>query len=272
MAERLRGSAGLSIDPETVPGIAGARIRESNSNTAATNTMQAGTITYIMPSGQGIRLSQRDAPGAIAVGAISRLKALEPILRYAKTVRVYSGTDAVTAFELVIPDAVFIFVLSANAARGFSGEGQALSGLSQETAPQLLAQIRGALNWQTNLSPESLSAKLNLDRESTENALQVLGSRGLVGYDLSNSSYFHRELPFDLTLVEELHPRMKKRDNWWKKKASAFPISPPKTITKHLSKALKATITYRLHQTVADALAIGSRRIKVQEDLSLIHI
>jgi hypothetical protein len=174
------------------------------------NIMQAGTITYIVPSGQGIRLSQRDAAGAIAVGAISRLKALEPILRYAKTVRVYSGTDAVTAFELMMPDAVFIFVLSPNAARGFSGEGQALSGLSRESAPQLLAQVRGALNWQANLSPESLSVKLNLGRESTENALQVLGSRGLVGYDLSNSSYFHRELPFDLTLVEELHPRMKK--------------------------------------------------------------
>ncbi len=41
-------------------------------------------------------------------------------------------------------------------------------------------------------------------------ALQVLGTRGLVGYDLSSGAFFHRELPFDLTLVEELHPRMKK--------------------------------------------------------------
>jgi SWIM zinc finger len=174
------------------------------------NILQAGTITYLVPAGQGVRLSQRDTAGAIAVGAISRLKALEPILRYARTVRVYSGTDAVTAFELVMPDACFIFVLSPNAARGFSGEGQALSGLSQESAPQLLAQVRSALAWQTNLSPEGLSTKLNLDRESTETALQVLGTRGLVGYDLTTSSYFHRELPFDLSLVEELHPRMKK--------------------------------------------------------------
>jgi hypothetical protein len=51
------------------------------------NIMQAGAITFLVPVGKGFRLSQRTAPGAIAVGAISRLKALEPILRYATSVR-----------------------------------------------------------------------------------------------------------------------------------------------------------------------------------------
>jgi hypothetical protein len=51
---------------------------------------------------------------------------------------------------------------------------------------------------------------LNVDREVVSHALQVLGTRGLVGYDLSSGAFFHRELPFDLSLVEELHPRMKK--------------------------------------------------------------
>src|SRR5207344_2916132 len=40
-------------------------------------------------------------------------------------------------------------------------------------------------------------------------ALSVLGARGLVGYDLAESQYFHRELPFDLSRVEMLQPRLK---------------------------------------------------------------
>ena len=37
----------------------------------------------------------------------------------------------------------------------------------------------------------------------------VLGARGLVGFDLSSQAYFHRELPFDLSEVEKLQPRLK---------------------------------------------------------------
>ena len=71
------------------------------------NILQAGAITYLVPSGKAVRLSQRPSPGAVPVGAISRLKALQPILRYAKTVRVYASDDAVTAFELAMPNASF---------------------------------------------------------------------------------------------------------------------------------------------------------------------
>ena len=37
----------------------------------------------------------------------------------------------------------------------------------------------------------------------------VLGARGLVGFDLAEGKYFHRELPFDLSRVETLQPRLK---------------------------------------------------------------
>ncbi len=174
------------------------------------NFLQAGAITYLVPSGKSIRLSQREAPGAIAVGAISRLKVLEPILRYAKTVRIYDSDDAVSAFELTFDEGSFFFVMSPNAARGFSGEGQALAGLAQNSSNEILARVKGALAWQQKIDPASLSSSLNVDEDVVHNALQVLGTRGLVGYDLAEGAFFHRELPFDLTLVEELHPRMKK--------------------------------------------------------------
>ncbi len=40
-------------------------------------------------------------------------------------------------------------------------------------------------------------------------ALSILGVRGLVGYDLAEGAYFHRELPFDLSRVETLQPRLR---------------------------------------------------------------
>ena len=40
-------------------------------------------------------------------------------------------------------------------------------------------------------------------------ALAGLAAAGRVGFDLGRMGYFHRELPFDLTRVEGLNPRLK---------------------------------------------------------------
>jgi hypothetical protein len=174
------------------------------------NIMQAGNVTFLVPSGRSLRLSQKDAANAIGIGAISRLKTLEPILRYAKTVVIYGNEDRVSALELKLDGASFFFTLSPNAARGFSGEGQALISLVQDSETKTIAKVRSALAWQEKIIPSQIANSLELDTEAVNRALIALGSRGLVGYDLSSNSFFHRELPFDLSLIEELHPRMKK--------------------------------------------------------------
>lgn len=174
------------------------------------NILQAGTITYLTPQDRGVRLSQRESAAAVPIGAISRLKALEPIMKHVGAVRVHSSPHAITAFELPFEDGSFHFVMSPNAARGFSGEGQALSELAQKLGTEALARVRSALVWQEKLDPAKLSADLGLPEEEITAALQVLGTRGLVGFDLAEQAFFHRELPFDLELVEELHPRMQK--------------------------------------------------------------
>src|SRR5262249_18326863 len=51
--------------------------------------------------------------------------------------------------------------------------------------------------------------KFNLTPDSVTAALSALASRGLVGYDLAEGAFFHRVLPFDMTLVEALHPRLR---------------------------------------------------------------
>lgn len=173
-------------------------------------TWQKGGMAYVVPAGKGVRLSQREQARSVTIGTPGRLKVMSDLLRHAQTVRIYGGTDGVSGWEIVCPEASFHLVLSPDAARGFSGEGQALSHLAGAGGADDLAKVRSQLSWQAKIDPQSLSANLKTDASSVLSSLSLLGSRGLVGYDLAEGTYFHRELPFDLELVEELQPRLQK--------------------------------------------------------------
>ena len=41
------------------------------------------------------------------------------------------------------------------------------------------------------------------------NAVQVLGAAGRVGHDVVSGGYFHRDLPYDRSSLDEMQPRMK---------------------------------------------------------------
>lgn len=174
--------------------------------------LKRGSVSYLVPNlgGKSLRLSQRSAPSSVAIGAIGRLKVIQPLLRTAQSVKIYGSSAEVSAFEISFLDGKFHCVLSPDASRAFSGEGQALSDLSSKVSDSKIARVRSALSWQNTVSIGELSKKLDLTLEDVENSLSVLGTRGLVGYDVAYGQYFHRELPFDLSLVEDLHPRLLK--------------------------------------------------------------
>ncbi|HOE40611.1 MAG TPA: SWIM zinc finger domain-containing protein, partial [Rhodoferax sp.] len=58
------------------------------------------------------------------------------------------------------------------------------------------------------LRADTLAHQVGWPQPSVHLALQVLGANGLVGFDLVHQAYFHRELPFDLCLLEDLNPRL----------------------------------------------------------------
>jgi hypothetical protein len=80
--------------------------------------------------------------------------------------------------------------------------------LAGERWADVLPRVRASLRWETRADPEALAEKFALRRDEVTAALAALGSRGLVGFDLAEGAYFHRELLFDLTMVESLHPRL----------------------------------------------------------------
>lgn len=164
---------------------------------------------HVAPAGPVVRMSQSAMPGAVPVGGIERLRVLDPIARHAKSLTVYAADDGATGWELSTADARFFLALSPAPSRGFSGEGQALHQLASEPAERALGGVRGALRWQATLDPATLAAELGIGGDSVVWALAQLGASGLVGYDLAARAFFHRELPFDLSLIEQLQPRLK---------------------------------------------------------------
>jgi hypothetical protein len=166
--------------------------------------------TWIVPSGKSLRLSQCPARGAVCVGGLERLRTLEGLVSEARLMRVHADeVTGASAWVLVFDDSRFHLALSPEVWRGFSGEGQALDSLVAEEWKKALPRVRSLLTWEAKIDLDRLVARSGLDSSVVRGALAALGARGLVGFDLGESAYFHRELPFDLTLVEKLQPRLR---------------------------------------------------------------
>jgi hypothetical protein len=165
---------------------------------------------WLSASGRGLRISAVPGPAAVAAGGLARLRVFGPIARHADRVRVYASHDGgETAWEIDTPDSRFFLVLSADVWRGFSGEGKSLDTLARDPDAPALGAVRASLHWQERIDPAEIAAEAGIDRESVAHALAECAVSGLVGYDLAEGAYFHRELPFDLALVEKLQPRLK---------------------------------------------------------------
>lgn len=164
---------------------------------------------WVVPSGRGLRLSQVASRGGIRVGGAQRLHILDDLSPHARLMRIYSDEqNQASAWELVLDEARFTLTLSPDVSRGFSGEGQVLTALASRQWHETLPRVHASLKWDSRIEAGTLAAACSLEPRLVAAALGVLGTRGLVGFDLAEGAYFHRELPFDLDKVEALEPRL----------------------------------------------------------------
>ena len=165
--------------------------------------------SYAVSVGRSVRLSQRHQKGAVPILGTHRVKVIEPLLRRAKSLKIWLDDESgASAWEVVYPVGSFFLMISPEVFRGFSGEGQILSVLAKPPSDLVLSKVRASLKWQSQLDAGGLAGPLGLTEAEVESALAVLGSRGLAGFDATAGMYFHRELPFDLNKVEEMQPRL----------------------------------------------------------------
>jgi hypothetical protein len=165
----------------------------------------AGPV-WITPWNHSLRLSHAPLDGGVPAGGIERLRILGEVARHATKIEVYSSGDGATAWRLETNDGRLFLVLSPEASRGFSGEGQVLGSLA--TGSTVTPRVRALLRWQRDLTPRALAQELQASEADVSAALGELGTSGLVGYDLADAAYFHRELPFDMSHIPRLHPRL----------------------------------------------------------------
>lgn len=167
--------------------------------------------TWVVPSATGLRLSQVQPPGtALRIGGLERLRPLERLAIRARRLTAFADErTGATGWVLDFGDALFSLVISPEVWRGFSGEGQALEDLAAADWAPIISRVRAQLGWRSVVDVAELATLACIDAGAAERALAALGSRGLVGFDLAVASWFHRELPFDLSVVDALHPRLR---------------------------------------------------------------
>ncbi|MBC7819284.1 MAG: SWIM zinc finger family protein [Planctomycetaceae bacterium] len=166
--------------------------------------------SFVTPLGAGLRLSQREAAGSVRVTGTDRLRLLEPLLHQAEQLRVWANDSSGTsAWEVVFEQGRFLLLISPEVWRGFSGEGQLLDRLAANDWEAALPLVQSNLKWQSRIDVSQMAEQLALAPREIDAALAILGSRGLVGFDIATGQYFHRELPFDMDKVESLQPRLK---------------------------------------------------------------
>ena len=165
---------------------------------------------WVTPLAKGLRLSMRDTPGSVRITGTNRLRIVEPLVASITGMHVWSDDGAGTSlWELRLRSGRFVLLLSPEVSRGFSGEGQALSTLAAGGWEAALPRVQAELAWQARISPSEIASRTGIAESDIQGALAALGTRGLVGYDVAEQAYFHREMPFDLAAVESLHPRLK---------------------------------------------------------------
>lgn len=172
-----------------------------------------GRPMFASAAGRTLRLTGRPGPGAVPVGAPGRLRVLEPLLRFATALRAYSPADGTgpraSAWELDLADARLVVVLSPEASRGLSGEGQLLWDLADPSSGADADILRSQLTDLPGAAVDHLAAATGLAADRVRRGLAVLAAAGEVGYDAADGRYFRRELPLAGRDLLAQHPRLR---------------------------------------------------------------
>jgi hypothetical protein len=166
---------------------------------------------WAAPAAMGLLLTTGPGPGTVRIAGLERLRLLANHARDANGLRVWSSDDEVagsTAWELELPDSRLTLVLSPQPSRGFSGEGNVLRDVVDDAVVELAETLRPLVAGAASIDTSVLASKVGSERENVSRALNALASSGVVGYDLSTSGFFGRELPFDGDAMALLHPRL----------------------------------------------------------------
>lgn len=124
----------------TATAVRRAELGQTEARTFLRQLPTAGTSSWAVRSGRGLRLTSRGGPEAIPATGLHRLRVVEPLIRFTQGLSGYAAPGGESAsWVLHLDRARFTVTLSPSPARGFSGEGGWLTALSAGLdAPELV--------------------------------------------------------------------------------------------------------------------------------------
>ena len=172
-------------------------------------------LAWAVPTRGGLRLASRPDASAVCLAGAERLRLLEKLLPFGRSLRVYGPDPEAnaqrapepSAWELVMPDARITFTLSPEIYRGFSGEGGVLFDLAA-AQDEVVDEVAHVLHGDPAIDIAAVAASVAAPAGEVEAALAALAAAGRVGYDVGRQAFFHRELPFERSVLETMHPRL----------------------------------------------------------------
>lgn len=168
------------------------------------------TDYYLIMRGNKPAFSPVKADNGICIGGIHRLKLLEPLLPLASEMKVFPhpNMQSVT-WQLYFGPVRFSLSISRDAWRGFSGEGAALDSLIEDVPDTWIDAVDKFSYANQEFNPTLLSVEEGIDLKKVENITGRLSAMGLLGYDLDENHFYYRRLPFKLSRILSLNPRLK---------------------------------------------------------------
>lgn len=168
------------------------------------------TDYYLIVRGGKPIFSSVKSANAVCVGGIHRLKLIEPLISLADTLKVFPHKDMQsTTWQLYFGKLRFSFTISRDAWRGFSGEGAVLESLIEDIPDSLLDAFDKYSYANQEFNPSLLAIEENIDFGKMNNISTRLSAMGLLGYDVDENGFFYRRLPYKLSRILSLNPRMK---------------------------------------------------------------
>lgn len=168
------------------------------------------TDYYLIKRGNKYLFNPMKSNSAICIGGIHRLKLLQPLIPLIKELKIYPQRDMQSiTFILCFDELNFVFSISRDFWRGFSGEGAALEALIEDLPDALVQAFDNYSFTNQEFNPTLMSFEEEIDISKIEQLSTKLAAMGLLGYDLSKNGFFYRRLPFKLERILSLNPRLK---------------------------------------------------------------
>ncbi|WP_207431524.1 SWIM zinc finger family protein [Sabulibacter ruber] len=165
---------------------------------------------YLVMRGNKPMFSPVKAAHGICVGGVQRLKLIEPLLPHATELRVFPHpTMQSTTWQLYFGDVRFSLSLSRDTWRGFSGEGAGLEALIEDVPDSWLDLVDKYSYANQEFNPTLMAIHEGIDLKKVDNMTGRLSAMGLLGYDVDENHFFYRRLPFKLSRIMSLNPRLK---------------------------------------------------------------